>query len=245
MATNYDDIANTYHTVKLNPIKKYSEEYTVLQHLNNMQGLSILDLACGDGYYTRLFGQAGAKEVIGVDLSPQMIERAHTLDANSSLPVQYQVGDVAQLDLGQTFDLVTAVYLLQYAATKTDLQKMFESVYRHLGANGRFFTVTGNPNLTPAHIAAQQAYGVDISINGDWTDGATIHNVIHTPDGSVEFDNYHWTQQTYEQLLQQIGFRQIQWHTMQIDPVGLERYGAEFWQPYQNYPAIVLLECRC
>jgi ubiquinone/menaquinone biosynthesis C-methylase UbiE len=35
-----------------------------------------MDLACGFGFYTRLFKQHGATQVIGVDISPEMIRLA-------------------------------------------------------------------------------------------------------------------------------------------------------------------------
>lgn len=243
MATNYDDIADQYHTIKINPIKKYSEEFTLFQHLGDISGLTILDLACGDGYYSRLFCEAGAKQVLGVDLSEQMIDRANELERASEQPVSYMVGNVAELSLHKQFDLVTAVYLLQYAANETILKEMFETAYRHLQPNARFVTITGNPNLTPAHIEAQKAYGVHIEM-GSWQDGATIHNTIHSPEGSVTFQNHHWTQATYERLLKDIGFQDIQWPSMQINPQGMQQYGDAFWQPYQDHPAIVMLSAR-
>jgi toxoflavin synthase len=103
--TNYDDIAHQYHTIKGNVIKKYSEEYTVLQHLlqhqqqqkeaNDMQTSNkttpsimmldrLLDLGCGDGHYTRLFRQHGlAQTIVGVDASAKMLQRAREIDNNN------------------------------------------------------------------------------------------------------------------------------------------------------------------
>jgi toxoflavin synthase len=33
----------------------------------------VLDLACGFGFYTRLLKQQGAVQVLGVDISPEML----------------------------------------------------------------------------------------------------------------------------------------------------------------------------
>ena len=36
-----------------------------------------MDVACGFGFYTRLLKQRGAAQVIGVDISPEMVRLAH------------------------------------------------------------------------------------------------------------------------------------------------------------------------
>ena len=43
--------------------------------IGNVKGLLILDIACGEGYNTRLLASKGAK-VIGIDSSKKMIETA-------------------------------------------------------------------------------------------------------------------------------------------------------------------------
>jgi toxoflavin synthase len=42
---------------------------------------SVLDLACGEGFYTRLLRQTGAGRVVGVDLSAGMIALARQEEA--------------------------------------------------------------------------------------------------------------------------------------------------------------------
>ena len=51
--TDYNAIAHAYRESKRLPIKRYSEGFTLFRVLGSVRGLAVLDVACGDGYYTR------------------------------------------------------------------------------------------------------------------------------------------------------------------------------------------------
>jgi toxoflavin synthase len=119
-----------------------------LPHGGALDGQRVLDLACGDGFYTRLLKQHGAAQVIGVDISPEMIRLAHQQEQAAPLGITYQVGDAVALPPLSPFDLVTAVYLLPYAASKEQMLGMFRRVYDNLVAGGCFITCTDNPEFT-------------------------------------------------------------------------------------------------
>ena|SRR5688572_16777021 len=74
--TDYNVIAPVYRETKSLPIKQYSETFTFFQVLKSVCGLAVLDVACGDGYYTRAMKRQGASHVIGVDSSHMMITYA-------------------------------------------------------------------------------------------------------------------------------------------------------------------------
>lgn len=243
MATDYNTIASDYLKTKVNPIKKYSEEYTFFLHLGDVKGKSVLDLACGDGYYTRLLRLAGAKPIIGVDISSGMIDLAQTLETQQPLDIEYRVGDAATLGVIGVFDVVTAVYLFQYASDETTFQQMAATIGANLKENGRFLAVTGSPTITQAHLDAQAHYGALIEPQGPLQDGTPIRNTFTTPGGVVQFTNHHWTQPTYEQVLKQVGFHTICWHSMQVSAQGITQFPDGYWQPYLEHPAITILEC--
>ncbi|WP_456843878.1 class I SAM-dependent methyltransferase [Cellulomonas sp. P5_C6] len=70
----------------------------------------VLDLGCGTGSLTALLSQAGHR-VTGVDVAPQMIERARAkLDA-AGLPATFVVGDAARPPGGEV-DVVLARHVL-------------------------------------------------------------------------------------------------------------------------------------
>ena len=71
MATQYDDIAEQYKRSKLVPWRFYIEQFSLLELIGDLAGKDVLDLACGEGYYTRLLKRNGAARVVGVD--PAMV----------------------------------------------------------------------------------------------------------------------------------------------------------------------------
>ena len=66
----------------------------------------MVDLGCGTGSLAVVVAEAG-HEVLGVDLSPAMVERAQLKAAIARLPVRFIVGDAADPNLtADTFDVV-------------------------------------------------------------------------------------------------------------------------------------------
>ncbi|MCI0574778.1 MAG: class I SAM-dependent methyltransferase [Chloroflexi bacterium] len=243
MGTDYDSIATEYQKIKVNAIKKYSEEFTFFEALGDVRGRSVLDLACGDGYYSRALRRAGAGPVVGVDLSRQMIRMARAMEAEAPLGIEYRVGNAATLGAIGAFDLVTAVYLLQYAADEATLRGIITTIFLNLKQGGRFLGVTGYPDLTPLHLEAQAAYGIVIEPQGPLADGVVMRNTFTTADTVVRFENHYWTRPTYERIFRETGFQSIAWHPMQLSPEGRELYPAEYWQAHLQHPAIILLAC--
>ena len=72
----YDAIAEVYQDSKQLPFREYIEAHSLFEILGDIRGATVLDLACGDGFYTRQIKQAGTLEVTGVDLSAEMIKLA-------------------------------------------------------------------------------------------------------------------------------------------------------------------------
>ena len=100
------------------------------------QGLSLLDLGCGTGLCGQLFKPMAAK-LVGVDLSPAMVEKARERGIYERL----EVGDLIAFTggLGERFGLVTASDVFCYLG---DLGPIFEKVHGVLRPEGLFaFTV--------------------------------------------------------------------------------------------------------
>src|SRR5262249_58869112 len=128
----YDHIGSKYDEYAQTATMKRAESYTVLRMVGPLASQHVLDLACGFGFYTRLLKQHGAAEVIGIDISPEMIRLGREHEQAEPLGVTYQVGDAAALPTLGAFDLVTAIYLLNYAASADQLRGMCRSAYDNL-----------------------------------------------------------------------------------------------------------------
>jgi ubiquinone/menaquinone biosynthesis C-methylase UbiE len=141
MRNVYDDIAWQYKKSKELPVRQYVETYTYFHMIGEMAGKTILDLACGEGFYTRKFKQKGARYVVGVDISEKMIDLAQQEEAKKPLGIEYVVSDVIELKKIGSFDLVVASFLLNYAQTKEQLLKMCQSIYANLKPGARFVSI--------------------------------------------------------------------------------------------------------
>ena len=73
MSTDYDAVTEEYKRSKLAPWRTCLERYSLLNLLGEVRGKSVLDLACGEGFYSRLIREQGAARVVGVDLSSGII----------------------------------------------------------------------------------------------------------------------------------------------------------------------------
>ena len=99
MDTDYDRIAQRYQRARPQPWRTHIERYTLLRLVGDLAGKAVIDLACGEGYYTRALRQQGAARIVGVDLSRAMIGLAEAEEAQRPLGVEYRVGDVRTLEV--------------------------------------------------------------------------------------------------------------------------------------------------
>jgi toxoflavin synthase len=100
MTTDYDPIAEQYKRSKQQPWRTYIEAITLMELIGDPAGKAVVDIACGEGFYTRFLRQRGAGKVIGVDLSECMIGLAKAQEAKQRLGIDYVVGDGRDLALG-------------------------------------------------------------------------------------------------------------------------------------------------
>ena len=128
MTAYYDTIAKQYKKSKELPYRLV-EAYTYFHLLGNLAGKSILDLGCGEGFYTRKFKEKGASTVIGVDISPKMISLATAEETQHPLGIKYIVGDACKLGKIGSFDFVVASYLLCYAQNFEELLQMCQTIF--------------------------------------------------------------------------------------------------------------------
>ena len=242
MTTNYDDIVDKYHQAsKENPLKEHIEAFTLRQVAGEVRAKSVLDLACGDGYYTRLFKREGAGRVVGVDRSPGMISMARTIEAEAPLGLEYQVQDVSRLSQIGYFDLATAVYLLPYASTKKILTAMSQTIYANLRSGGKLVAIVSNPELVAEDLAIYEPYGLAMTTVGALRDGSMIDTLITAGGVSFDLSTYFWQKDTYETILRGVGFQNLTWHPIQVSPACLDDFGADYWQALLAKPYSIVL----
>ena len=132
---------------KLNPVRlKYIRD-RVDQHWQGdecsrtpLEGKTALDVGCGAGLLAEPLARLGAR-VIGLDASPEVISVAHEHSAAMGLEIDYQSGDVQQLE-GE-FDLITCMEVVEHVA---DPAAFVRSLANRLAPNG--LLIMSTPNAT-------------------------------------------------------------------------------------------------
>jgi SAM-dependent methyltransferase len=101
---------------------------------------SVLELGCGTGAHAELFADRGWS-VHGIDMSPQMLERAHQRAAISqhSSRLKFELGDVRSFRTEQRFDAVISLFhVTSYQTLNADLEAMFKTAAQHVKPDGVF-----------------------------------------------------------------------------------------------------------
>lgn len=123
-----------------------SQRLALAPHLHVTAGMSVLDVGCGVGRWSRLLAGRGAR-VCGVDLSPTMIAIARERAAAGRLADQcrFLVQDLCQLDTGQRHELILAVTVLQHILDPGRLRQALERMVAHLHPAGRMVLLEAAP----------------------------------------------------------------------------------------------------
>ncbi|KAL4894433.1 S-adenosyl-L-methionine-dependent methyltransferase [Aspergillus ambiguus] len=212
----YDHIGKTYNCVEQLPASTLLERF-VQSQIGNVCDLSVLELACGTGYYSRKLLEWGAKEVIGVDISSAMVENART-QSQGDARLQFLVADCSQpLQQGQS-DLILASWLLNYASNSDELLTMWRNIFNNLKPGSRFVGVLPNyrllePPMRPVVDAGDYRYGgVGITVldHDNETSGTRVQTTFHTAT-PVNFTSYMLPKSSHEKCAKLAGMQSLRW----------------------------------
>ena len=126
----YDTIAERYRDSKWLLFRHFIDRYTLLALLGELHDRTVLDMACGEGVYARQFKRAGAAEVTGVDISPALIALAESEERTEPLGCRYVCADAGAFRPAAPVDVVTAIYLLNYARTAKEVEHFGRACFR-------------------------------------------------------------------------------------------------------------------
>lgn len=120
----------------------------LLAACSNVRGCRVLDVGCGQGYFSRLLARAGAS-VTAFDLSDKLIARALELEKHDALGIRYEQLDAATIGehfAPGSFDLVTGCMSLQDMG---DPGLVLQGVSTVLQQNGRAVFSVPHPCTDP------------------------------------------------------------------------------------------------
>jgi SAM-dependent methyltransferase len=174
----------------------------VIERLAPAPGDRWLDLACGTGAIASRAAAAGA-DVVGIDLSPGLIETAKADAAAQGLDIDYRVGDAENLDLPDaSFDKVSStvgiMFAPDHAATADELARVTEPGGRIALANwkpdggiGRMFKVMA-PYMAAPPPSSPFDWGVEAKVRALLGDAFDLEFEEHVSTWRVETGEDFW-----------------------------------------------------
>ena len=112
--------------------------------LPSLSGKTILDIGCGMGQHAKQYSDMGAKSVLGIDISANMLEYAR--EHNSADNITYR--QLAMEDIGEIkgqFDLVTSSLVFDYIE---DFPGLMRKIYTLVKAGAEFVFSMSHPIVT-------------------------------------------------------------------------------------------------
>lgn len=119
---------------------------SMLRNIDDVKNKTILDIGCGFGDHAQRLIAKGARKILGIDASSQLI----SLAKSKKIPrTEFMVCDMdKKLPLkDKTFDIVYSSLAIHYSK---NINKLFREINRVLRDNGLFLFSTGHPifNMT-------------------------------------------------------------------------------------------------
>lgn len=167
----------------------------------NFKNQHVLDLGCGFGWHCRYAREQGARSVLGVDLSENMLNKARNLTDDSL--ITYIKASIEGFDFPRAeFDLVISSLAFHYIQS---FKSVCEKVYASLKPNGSFVFSVEHPIFTSRN--EQDWYYDEEGNRLHWpVDEYQIEGKRETSFLDEEVTKYHRTLSTYMNDLITAGF---------------------------------------
>lgn len=106
---------------------------------------SVLDIACGPGYYALALARLGVR-VIGLDLQADMIAMAQSQPESATLPLSWLVADMRDFQLETPVDMAICMFDSLDALTRNeDIVRHFRAVAANLNEEGLYLIDLTHP----------------------------------------------------------------------------------------------------
>ncbi|QOR68040.1 class I SAM-dependent methyltransferase [Cytobacillus suaedae] len=192
----YDEHGGVHREVLLNP--------TIFSLVEEVEGNSILDAGCGEGYLSRILAKKGAI-VTAVDYSKNMLEIARRR-TTSDLSIEYHHGNCEKLDFlkNSTFDMIVSNMVMMDLA---DYGAALNEMHRLLKEDGYFiFSILHPCFVTPKSWWVRDSQGR----KQYWRLENYFHEGVYEQMLPVDAEEkvvfYHRTLTSYFKTFQKTGF---------------------------------------
>jgi len=136
--------------------KEIDDEVLYLREL--VRGKSVLDLACGSGYWAEIMAQA-ASFILAIDISMEMIDQARRKQYESE--VAFALGDIEKIPAaGNAFDIVALGFWFSHQP-RQHYRQFFSELLRLRKKNGLIWMIDNNPSTEnpPQDLVRTDSHG--------------------------------------------------------------------------------------
>ena len=121
---------------------KWSLPESGLRVLPDVKGKEVIELGCGTAYFGAWLKRAGAKRVVGVDVTPAQLDTARRMNEEHGLGLEFVEANAEETGLpGESFDLAVSEY---GASIWCDPAKWIPEAARLLRLGGELFFLRGS-----------------------------------------------------------------------------------------------------
>jgi len=207
-----------------------------------VRGAHVLDVGCGEGYGARKLVEMGARRVVGLDISEEMIERANanpmksiqetytTCDADKILeklngaPASFGLVPGRLVSEG-CFDLAIAIFLFNYTSI-SKMNAICDQVYKTLKPGGHFIFSVPHPFMLNVPDNEKSGDGCFSFVKGDVQSHAYFSlrdrkfaGVIRALDGrDLNVKMLFKTISDYTETISKVGFDILKVHECRVLP---------------------------
>ncbi len=189
------DFKNTYHLA-------YRDLPEILRQ--HVRGNKAVDFGCGAGRSTRFLRQLGF-EVIGVDISDDMLRKACELDPGADYRL-VPGDDLSSLQQG-AFDVVLAMFTFDNIAGRETKIRIFRDLADLLKPEGKIVHVVSRPEIYTHEWASFSTKDFPENRNAQCGDTVRIIVLDHADRRPVE--DILWTPESYSEVFQASGLKTI------------------------------------
>lgn len=181
----------------------------LLAACGDVRGQRVLDLGCGQGWFSRQLAERGA-HVTGIDFSTQQLANAQRHEAAHPRGITYQLLNATQIDEewpANSFDLVTACMVLH---DSPDSGRILAAARRVLTPDGRLdFSIVHPIAAAPVHEWVRDAEGQKLGrhINHYFDSGPyVLHWTMQRLATHWSTPQWHRTLGEWSRLIAEAGF---------------------------------------
>ena len=192
----------------------------------SLKGKRVLDVGCGYGGFLVAAGRAGAREVVGIDSNPRVLELAPLLLSDYEVDARLEQADLidpALPGLLGRFDVIICNDVLEHV---TSVEAAVANLSAMLVSGGRVFLEIPNGNAVK-YVRADGHYKIPGITLLDFEDARQLHQTVF-PDATAYDTYFYGTLDYYLAVFSRHGVSLRLLDVPAGDAVSVERLSSEF-----------------